>query len=476
MISPGDTTKISRLTSALFEPRVPPTSPEERRSARLVAMIIFTLAAVTAARVMLWFVTPGRIVTAVGAPVVVISLAVFLAAYALARRGMFRMAVWLTIATISAADFYLVFVAARGLNPLYSRNDVGSLSFLLVAVILADAFLSRRSAVSLATSYIVLMLGVPIAAPAIAWSKLVFGPVLLVSVTALLLVIVSAHRRQLELERSTRLVDEIDRRSEMQIELGRHRDELEVLVEKGALGLEAAITDLREANQAKDRFLANVSHELRTPLNSIIGFTGVIRQGLAGPLTEEQARQLTMVDRSSRHLLSLINQVLDLARSEAGEHTLEITTFPVRPLIREVAEAIEPLAAAKGLTVSTAAVRIDDSLTLTTDRGKVGQILLNLAGNAVKFTDAGTITLDAESVGSSVRLTVLDTGVGIEADDFGSVFGEYTQIVREGGAKPQGTGLGLTVSRHLAHLLNGEIELASEVGKGSEFSLTIKRS
>jgi signal transduction histidine kinase len=298
------------------------------------------------------------------------------------------------------------------------------------------------------------------------------GPVVLVVVTAIMLVVITAYREGLERDRSLLLVEEIDRRRQMQAELSRHRDELEMLVEQRTMGLEAVNAELREANAAKDRFLANMSHELRTPLNSIIGFTGVIRQGLAGPLTEEQSRQLAMVSRSSRLLLALIDQLLDLARIEAGQELVEITTFPLMPLVRQTAEVIGIAAGAKGLEVEVLG-GVDEETSITTDRRMLSRILLNVAGNAVKFTEFGSITIEAEFHGRTAAITVRDTGVGIHGEELDSVFDEYRQVLGRDGAKPQGTGLGLTVSRRLARMLGGDVVAHSEVGAGSEFVVTV---
>jgi signal transduction histidine kinase len=465
--------RSSALTRLLFEPTVSPLAPEERRRARLAAMVVAALIVLTTLGLALWFAAPSRILAPVDAATAAVSLALFLTAYGLARRGMSRTAVWLAIVAISAADFFLTFAGLAGYNPLYSPSDAGALVFLVVGVVLADAFLSRREVLTLTGLYAACMLALAFAVPKVDLGKLVSGPLTLLVVTTMLIVIVTAYRRRIEQERSVRLVEEIDRRREMQAELCRHRDELEVLVEERTMGLEAANAELTQANRAKDRFLANMSHELRTPLNSIIGFTGVMRQGLAGPLTEEQSRQLTMVARSSRHLLALIDQVLDLARIEAGQERLEATTFPLVGLVYEVAEEIGPLAHDKGIEVEIDDGRIGEGALVTTDRRKLKQILLNLAGNAVKFTDSGRIVVRCELDGGDIRLVVSDTGVGIHAQEIASVFDEYRQVMGPDGAKPLGTGLGLTVSRHLARLLGGDIQVTSELGAGSEFVVTV---
>jgi signal transduction histidine kinase len=470
--SQRNTDRTSRLDRLLFEPLVRIPALEDRRLARLLARVLAALTGVSILALMLWFVAPGRFLAPVDASTTAVTAAAMAGAYVLARRGMSRAAVWVGIAAISAADFFLTFAGLSGLNPLYQPNDASALVFLVVAVIFADVFLSSREVLALAGVYVAVMLVLPVLVPRVALEPLVGGPVVLVVVTAIMLVVITAYREGLERDRSLLLVEEIDRRRQMQAELSRHRDELEMLVEQRTMGLEAVNAELREANAAKDRFLANMSHELRTPLNSIIGFTGVIRQGLAGPLTEEQSRQLAMVSRSSRLLLALIDQLLDLARIEAGQELVEITTFPLMPLVRQTAEVIGIAAGAKGLEVEVLG-GVDEETSITTDRRMLSRILLNVAGNAVKFTEFGSITIEAEFHGRTAAITVRDTGVGIHGEELDSVFDEYRQVLGRDGAKPQGTGLGLTVSRRLARMLGGDVVAHSEVGAGSEFVVTV---
>jgi PAS domain S-box-containing protein len=235
--------------------------------------------------------------------------------------------------------------------------------------------------------------------------------------------------------------------------------------------LRAANDDLARATRAKSQFLANMSHELRTPLNSIIGFTGVMLQGLAGPLSEEQERQLGMVRRSGEHLLALINDVLDLSKIEAGGMQVRATDIAVGDLVDAAMASVQPLAAAGGLDMSMEVA--DRSLVMNTDAQKVTQILVNLLGNAVKFTREGGVTLRVESPERRmVAFTVSDTGVGISEDDLRAVFDEFVQAESTEG-KPEGTGLGLAISRKLAQMLGGTLSGVSTAGKGSSFTLSL---
>lgn len=235
--------------------------------------------------------------------------------------------------------------------------------------------------------------------------------------------------------------------------------------------LRAANDDLARATRAKSQFLANMSHELRTPLNSIIGFTGVMLQGLAGPLSEEQERQLGMVRRSGEHLLALINDVLDLSKIEAGGMQVRAADIAVGDLVDAAMASVQPLAAAGGLDMSI--VVADRGLVMNTDAHKVTQILVNLLGNAVKFTREGGVSIKVESPENRmVAFTVTDTGVGISKEDLRAVFDEFVQADSNEG-KPQGTGLGLAISRKLAQMLGGTLSGTSTPGEGSSFTLSL---
>jgi PAS domain S-box-containing protein len=272
---------------------------------------------------------------------------------------------------------------------------------------------------------------------------------------------------------------DIRERRAVEAELTAHRQHLEALVEDRTANLAAANDELMLANEelrvataAKSAFLAAMSHELRTPLNSIIGFSGILAQGLAGPMTGEQFTQVEMINRSGRHLLSLIDGVLDLAKVEAGR--IGTVVEPVDPiaLAREVAEVVHPLAADKGLYLEVDDATFDG--TLRSDEGKLRQILFNLVGNAVKFTDRGGIRIAVRgATGDVCEMSVTDTGCGIDATDLPRIFEPFTQLDSPALAKPKGTGLGLRIAREYAHLLGGDITVVSEPGVGSTFTLRL---
>jgi len=260
------------------------------------------------------------------------------------------------------------------------------------------------------------------------------------------------------------ILSDISERKRAEDELARYREGLETLVADRTAALE-------EASRAKSAFLASMSHELRTPLNSIIGFTGVMLQGLTGELTAEQRAQLEMVNRSGRQLLGLISDVLDLAKIESGRVAVEREPVELPRFVGVVAETVRPMAQDVGLelnvNVSAAPHRI------VTDRRRLEQILLNLLSNAVKYTDEGRVTLTVTGDDANVSFEVADTGAGIAPEDHERIFEEFRQLPATRGAKHPGSGLGLAISRQLAEVLGGRIELESEVGVGSTFTLIL---
>jgi signal transduction histidine kinase len=231
--------------------------------------------------------------------------------------------------------------------------------------------------------------------------------------------------------------------------------------------------ELALANEAKDRFLASMSHELRTPLNAIIGFTGTLLMRLPGPLNAEQEKQLKTVQTGGRHLLALINDLLDLAKIEAGKVELTLVPCTCQDVIEEVASTLRPLAEAKGLQFVVEMPA--QPLVVRTDRRALSQIILNLASNAIKFTERGSvrICLSPRETGAAreAEIAVEDTGIGIQREDGERLFAAFAQI--DTARRDEGTGLGLHLSRKLADLLGGRIAFRSDPGKGSTFTLTL---
>jgi PAS domain S-box-containing protein len=257
---------------------------------------------------------------------------------------------------------------------------------------------------------------------------------------------------------------------------------LELQVAERTGDLQAALVRAEAADRIKSAFLATMSHELRTPLNSIIGFTGIVLQGLAGPLNAEQTKQLGMVRNSSRHLLELINDVLDLSKIEAGQLEIRAEPFKLRDSLERVMALVEPLANKKSLALSIVAP--PELGEITSDRRRVEQLLINLVNNAIKFTERGRVTVTVEMMTAyrsspeaalqpAVRLRVADTGMGIKPEDLAMLFQPFHQIDSDLNRQHEGTGLGLVISRRLATLLGGEISAKSEWAKGSELIVII---
>ncbi|MCE5191093.1 MAG: hypothetical protein LLG08_04960 [Actinomycetia bacterium] len=269
----------------------------------------------------------------------------------------------------------------------------------------------------------------------------------------------------------SRLMLDQEERLHDETELRKLNESLEAEVAGRTRALQTANERLAAESDAKTRFLRSMSHELRTPLNSIIGFSDILGKGMAGELNEEQERQVGMIGTAGKHLLALINDILDLSRIEAGAVKVEHQQIDIRPLVEAVAAALTPDAAAKELTIDV--VFETSEFTITSDPRKVSQILLNLASNAVKYTERGSATVRVHRSGESVSFSVEDTGPGIPAAELEKVFAEFTRGERTIGQSDEGTGLGLAISRGLAELLGGRIDAQSEVGRGSIFTLVL---
>jgi PAS domain S-box-containing protein len=231
--------------------------------------------------------------------------------------------------------------------------------------------------------------------------------------------------------------------------------------------------ELEQASMLKSQFLANMSHEFRTPLNAMLGYTSMLLQGVAGPVDGPVRRQLTRIESNGRHLLTIINEILDISRIEAGRMPLQISRCSVPELINEVRAELEPIILRSKLDVSIDLAR--DLRPIMTDRQKVKQILLNLLSNALKFTHQGTVTISARRRAGdrAVELVVADTGIGIAPADQERIFEDFRQLDNSPTRAYGGTGLGLSICRRLAQMLDGSIALESQIGVGSRFTLTL---
>ena len=230
--------------------------------------------------------------------------------------------------------------------------------------------------------------------------------------------------------------------------------------------------ELEQASALKSQFLANMSHEFRTPLNAMLGYTSMLLQGVGGPLDQSVKRQLGRVESNGRHLLTIINEILDISRIEAGRMPLQISKFKVPDLVAEVRSELEPIIVRSKLTLNIDLAK--DLRAITTDRQKVKQILLNLLSNALKFTHDGRVTISARRLADrTIALSVADTGIGIAVGDQEKIFEDFRQLDNSPTRAYGGTGLGLSICRRLAQMLNGRISVESHVGKGSVFTVTL---
>jgi PAS domain S-box-containing protein len=241
--------------------------------------------------------------------------------------------------------------------------------------------------------------------------------------------------------------------------------------------LEKVNAQLMEVDRLKSIFLSSMSHELRTPLNAIIGFTSLILDGMTGDINEEQREQLTLVKSSSNHLLSLINDVLDISKIEAGKIELSIEEFALNEVVSEVIDLMTPATQKKGIELIS---ETDGDIQVHTDRRRLKQVLINLAGNAVKFTEQGSVRITAglyKEKGhihdDSLEIHVIDTGIGIKREDIDKLFAPFQQVDGSLTRRFEGTGLGLHHSKKILNMLGGNIWVKSRYGKGSDFSFIL---
>jgi len=228
---------------------------------------------------------------------------------------------------------------------------------------------------------------------------------------------------------------------------------------------------LAEASQHKSQFLANMSHELRTPLNAILGYTELILDSVYGEMPEKARSVLDRVQRNGKHLLGLINDVLDLSKIEAGQLVLALGDYSLKNVVHTVFTAVEPLAKEKKLAFN---VEVPPDLPPGFgDERRLTQVILNLVGNAIKFTDVGEVVIKAAKVNGSFEVAVRDSGPGISATDQAKLFQEFQQADNSIARKKGGTGLGLAISKRIIEMHGGKIRVESAVGQGSTFSFTV---
>ncbi|MNK60416.1 Signal transduction histidine-protein kinase BarA [compost metagenome] len=262
---------------------------------------------------------------------------------------------------------------------------------------------------------------------------------------------------------------------ELNMRLAHHAAELETINREIAL----KNLELAEASRMKSAFIANMSHELRTPLNAIIGFTGALLMKLPGPLTSDQDKQLNTIRASARHLLSLINDILDVAKIEAGKLTLSIEPVHCQELMADVADTLRPLAQQKGLALELELGEPGQPpAIIETDRRALTQILINLLNNAIKFTEQGTVRISLSQRDEDgvlvTEMSIADSGAGIKEEDQAKLFQAFSQLDSTSTRHVEGAGLGLYLCQNLANAIGGALFFNSDYGSGSTFTLALR--
>lgn len=277
----------------------------------------------------------------------------------------------------------------------------------------------------------------------------------------------------LELEqKNTDLEEEMAKQLQLKQHIELLNADLERRVASRTKDLLSANQKLLEMDQIKSMFIASMSHELRTPLNSIIGFTGIMLQGMSGEITDEQAKQLGIVKKSASHLLTLINDVIDVSKIESGVVSITNHNFDLIELIKDVIQILSKACLDKQLTIRS---NLPESFSCFSDKRRIKQILINLLDNAIKFSNEGEITISLTQRESFFTVTFSDTGIGISDDDANKLFLPFSKLnpTQANNPRGKGTGLGLYLSQRLANKLGGQITMTSEPNKGSNFSLTL---
>ncbi len=286
------------------------------------------------------------------------------------------------------------------------------------------------------------------------------------------------------------IVRDITERKNAEKELSDYHDHLEDLVKERTADLEdtqkaqvvllddmkkakdelfQANKQLKELDQLKSMFIASMSHELRTPLNSVIGFSSVMLKGIPGPLNDEQRKQLTLVKKSANHLLDLINEIIDISKVEAGRIDIVAMEFNLSNIITEIRDTFKVAVQEQR---NNLILHMPNIFTIKSDEQRIKQILVNLVGNAVKFTENGEIVIKLEKSNGTALVSIRDTGIGISEEDMDRLFKPFSQVPGIDRSH-RGTGLGLYLSKKIAGILGGDVSVKSGIGKGSVFTFSL---
>jgi signal transduction histidine kinase len=445
----------SSLWTRLSEPHPAITGLEERRQARFISSLLVPLILTGAFFTLVSMFTPLVTVDAFLSnliPTVALGLV-----YALSRTRRYRIAGLLTVSIMIIA-VYLGVASGSSLDAL------NTFMYYTLALLMASLILSLRYMLLISAIEIISMMTLPAVFPQLTDNAghHLFNVTLFVAVSAAFLVIFNLYRNNLERARQQELADAL------------HKTEItkDALAQSNA-ELEKANHIAQESVRLKSEFMSTMSHELRTPLNAIRGFTGIMLEGMGGEIDDEARHMLKRIESNGERLLNLINDVLDLAKIEAGRMELVKEAFSPRDLVARWQSQMSVLAENKGLTFE---VHIDPTLpeTLIGDTERLTQITTNLLSNAFKFTHQGSVTLNIRRDGSDCWIIqVSDTGVGIPPHALNYIFEEFRQVDGTTKRSYGGSGLGLAIVRNLIRMMNGNVKATSELGKGSVFTVTL---
>ncbi len=443
------------LSSFLARPHPSIVDREMKRRSQVLAWLTLALSVTVLVVVGLlgllfpsWLLDPDTLLFLAGAVLLLIS-------YLMNRAGHYQ----------GAAIFFIIITSFISTTaPFLPRGVPQSLIVTLAPILLTAFVYSPRASIAVA------LVSVGVSAVMVALVPYIdrtpyFITLLFVVVIAVILLVFMHHQQAFDRERRRELAD-------ANADLRRSELRLEQRVLERTRELDKARVEAEQASRLKTQFLANVSHELRTPLNAIINFNQFVSSGLHGKVNQQQRDSLTKSTNSARHLLALINDVLDMSKIEAGHVDLLIEDgVDLVPDLREVATTTRALLEDKPVTLE---LDISEDLPrVDADRRRLRQVLLNLTSNAVKFTEAGTIKLSAWSGRERMTIAVSDTGSGIAAGKQSLIFEPFSQLQRARGSKPAGTGLGLAISKSLVEAHGGTLWIESEVGQGSTFFVSI---